>query len=203
MKNTLLMTVLSATILCTSTAHAQVPVVSKVLPKVTLGVKVGANFQDLNGNSTFDNSYKGGVAGGVFVGVTKNKWGIQAEGLVKTVKYSLSDAFQGQGSKDVNTVYLDVPVLLEYKIVDRLWVQLGPQFSSLLSAKNNSTDVKTSFNTTDFSGVLGLQVILPVHIIAGARYVYGFSDMNNNKQFFGNDAFHNRSFQIYAGFRFL
>lgn len=94
MKRTLITTVFSTAILLSVAAHAQIPVVSKVtkaLPKVTLGLKVGANFQDLNNNSTFQNSYKGGVVGGAFVGITKNKMGVQVEGLIKTVKYAISD----------------------------------------------------------------------------------------------------------------
>lgn len=206
MKRTFLCLSLLVAFLTANIAYGQIPVVSKVtksLPKVKLGLKVGANFQNLNSNSTFQNSYKGGVVGGAFLDVTKNKVGVQIEGLVKTVKYSVSDAVLGKNAKsDINTVYLDVPVLFEYRLVPRIWLQVGPQFSSMLSAKNGSTDVKTSFNTTDFSGVLGFQAILPVHFIAGARYVYGFSDINNSNKW-GADALHNRSFQIFAGWRFL
>src|ERR1700733_5570369 len=126
MKHTLLLAALSATLLLHNSAEAQIPVVSKVLPKVTLGLKVGANFQELSSSSTFQNSYQGGVVGGAFVGITKNKWGVQVEGLVKTVKYSFTD-----NGGDVNTVYIDVPVLLEYRLIKRLWVQIGPQFSDL------------------------------------------------------------------------
>jgi hypothetical protein len=206
MKKSVLLSALSAALFLTSTvAQAQIPIVSKVLPKVTLGVKVGANFQELNSSSNFANSYKGGVVGGLFIGVSKNKIGVQVEGLVKTVKYSVSDAIIYPGSHDINTIYLDVPVLLEYKLLPRIWLQLGPQFSSLLSAKNNSNDVKNQFNTTDFSGVLGLQAILPLHFVAGARYILGFSDVNghNSTAGIGTEAWHNRSFQIYAGWRLL
>ncbi len=204
MKQTILLTVLSAFLLFSVKTEAQVPVVSKVtkaLPKVTLGLKLGANFQELNSSSTFDNSYKGGIVGGVFVGVTKNKIGVQVEGLVKTVKYTVKGL--GGSSNVINTMYIDVPVLFEYKFVPRLWLQVGPQFSSLSSAKNGSTDVKSSFNTSDFSGVLGLQAILPVHIVAGARYLMGFSDMNNHTVSGATDSWKNRSFQIYVGYRFL
>jgi len=212
MKHTLFAAVFSAVTLFSSFAFAQIPVVSKVtkaLPKVALGLKLGANFQDLNSKSTFQNSYKGGVVAGAFLGITKNKMGVQVEGLIKTVKYSISDAIQGYNmNKDINTVNLDVPVLFEYKFLPRLWVQIGPQFTSLLSAKNGSKDVKTDFKTSDFSGILGLQAILPLHFVAGARYVLGFSDINShsvstNTISLGTEAWHNRSFQIYAGWRFL
>jgi hypothetical protein len=137
------------------------------------------------------------------VGVTKNKIGVQVEGIVKTVKYSVSDAIKSAGGNDINTVYLDVPVLFEYKIVNRLWVQAGPQFSALLSAKSDNKDVKSTFNTSDFSVVAGLQALLPLHIVVGARYLYGFSDMNNSANSGLTNALHNRSAQVYVGWRFL
>lgn len=149
MKRTLLLTTLSIALLLTNSAEAQIPGVSKVtkaLPKVDLGIKVGANFQDLSKNSTFKSSYKGGVVGGAFLGVTKNKIGVEAEVLVKTVTYSTTATLTNQ-SVDIKGIYLDVPVLFEYRLVPRLWVQIGPQFSDMLSAKNGSTDVKKEFNT--------------------------------------------------------
>jgi hypothetical protein len=207
MKQTFLLAALSASLFTASTTQAQLPGVHKVakaLPKVTVGLKLGANFQTLDGDGqVFVNSYKGGVAGGAFVGVTKNKIGVQVEGIVKTVKYSVSDAIKSAGGNDINTVYLDVPVLFEYKIVNRLWVQAGPQFSALLSAKSDNKDVKSTFNTSDFSVVAGLQALLPLHIVVGARYLYGFSDMNNSANSGLTNALHNRSAQVYVGWRFL
>ncbi len=207
MKQSFFVTLFLVVILFSAVAQAQIPGVSKVtkeIPKVVLGLKAGANFQNLNSNSTFANSYQGGIVAGAFLGLTKNKWGIQVEGLIKTVKYSFIDSVLGNtGNKDINTINLDVPVLLEYKLIPRLWVQVGPQFSSILSAKNGSTDVKTSFNSTDYSGVLGLQLVLPVHFVLGARYVLGLSDINNKSVSGYTDSWHNRSFQAYLGWRFL
>ena len=197
MKHTLLISVLSATLLCSHSAQAQIPVVSKVVPKVTVGLKLGANFQSLDGVG-YDKGYKPGIAGGLFVGLSKNKMGVQAEGLIKTVKFSSS----ASSTAYINALYIDVPVLFQYKIVNRLWAQAGPQFSILASAKDqNSDDKKENYKTTDISGVLGLQAILPVHLIAGARYIYGFSDINNVSAI--TSTIKNRSFQIYLGFRFL
>jgi hypothetical protein len=201
MKHTLLFAALSAALLFSNSAEAQIPGVSKVtkmLPKVDLGIKAGGNFQDLSKNSTFKNSYAGGFVGGIFFGVTKNKIGVQAEALVKTVKYTVSIS-----NNSINAIYIDVPVLFEYRLVPRLWLQAGPQFSDMLSAKNGSNDVKKNFNTSDFAGVLGLEAKLPAHIIVGARYLLGFTDINNKSVPGATDAWHNRSIQLYVGFRFI
>lgn len=201
MKRTFLFAALSAALLFAGSASAQVPVVSKVLPEIDLGVKVGANFQQLTGVYS-DNAYKAGFVGGAFVGVRKNKLGVQAEVLVKTVKFSQNSSL---GNGYINALYLDVPVLLEYKLFSRLWVQAGPQFSNMLSAKDNTGDktVKNMFNANDFSGVLGLQVLLPMHFTAGARYILGFTDINNHSVSAATDTWNNRSIQVYVGFRFL
>ncbi len=204
MKRTLLLTVFSALLLCAATSIAQIPVVSKVVPKVTLGLKVGANFQDLSSVS-FKQAYNAGFMGGAFVGLQKRRWGVQVEALVKSAKFTFAQGNSlGSFNTYINTVYLDVPVLLEYKIIPRLWVQAGPQFSDLISAKdNNSKDVASTFKTSDFSGVLGLEARLPVHFVVGARYILGLTNINNNNLPGYTDAWNNRAIQVYLGFRFL
>jgi hypothetical protein len=172
-------------------------VVSKVLPKVSLGLKAGANFQQMTG-SGFDDGYKVGVFGGAFVGVSKNKIGVQVEGLVKSVKVDMAT------SGFVKSTYLDVPVLFTYRLIPRVSLQVGPQYTMLLSAENNANlDVKSNFKSSEISGALGLEVRLPVHLTAGARYIMGFSDVNNNKIATATDSWRNRSIQVYVGFRFL
>lgn len=202
MAHKLLFTVLSAALLFTNTTQAQpgISTVTKALPKVDLGIKVGANFQQITGEG-WENTYKPGIVGGAFVGLHKDSWGIQLEALVKSVTYTVDVA---NIKSDIKTVYLDVPLLLEYRIIPRLWIQAGPQFSTLFSAKDpNSKDVKDNFKTSDFSGLLGLEVKLPLKFTVGARYVLGFTDINNHGVGATTDAWKNRFIQLYVGFRFL
>jgi hypothetical protein len=63
--------------------------------------------------------------------------------------------------------------------------------------------VKKNFTTTDISGVLGLELRLPLHLTAGARYILGFSDVNNHDETAISEAWRNRYAQVYVGFRFL
>ena len=138
MKSTLLLSAITAALLCSNYADAQVPIVNKIVPKVILGVKVGANFQQLTGN-TWDNAYKAGIMGGAFIGVTKKKFGVQAEGLFRSASFD-TKATPSSQSISVKTVNLDVPVLFEYKLVNRLWLQAGPQFSSIISGSTGTTN---------------------------------------------------------------
>ncbi len=201
MKRTLSLTTLLAGLLFSSQVNAQIPGVStvtKVLPKVTLGLKLGLNMQQLHGAPAYDDSYKPGIVGGAFLSVRKNKIGVRAEALVKTAKIDITGPTPGH----INTIALDVPVLFEYKLINRVWLQVGPQFTSLLSAKdNNSNDVKKGFNTSDFSGVLGAEVLLPLHLTVGARYILGFSDVRSAGG--AGDSWKNRSIQLSVGLRFI
>ena len=206
MKRTILFTGLSAIMLFAQSVSAKTPIVdkvTKVIPKFTLGVKVGANFQELSSNTSFRQSYNGGLMGGLFAGVHWSKIGVKVEGLVKSASFAYTDGTASIGSGNVDVVYLDVPVLFEYKILPRLWVQVGPQFSDMLSAKSNGNDVQSAFKTTDFSGVLGLEAKLPLHFSVGARYILGFEDINNHGYPSATEAWNNRSFQLFVGFRFI
>ena len=200
MKRTLLLSALAFSLLSATRSAAQVPGVSKVakaLPKVSVGVKVGLNLQQLSAGSYSNDAYNPGIVGGAFVSVRKNKIGVRVEGLVKTAKIDVLGPTPGH----INSIALDVPALFEYRLINRVWLQVGPQFTSILSAKDQSSnDVKNNFNTSDFSGVLGVEVVLPIHLTASARYILGFADMNNSGV---GDAWRSRSVQIAIGYRFL
>jgi hypothetical protein len=203
MKRTLLVTLLSGFLFTQS--HAQISKITDIAPKVDLGLKIGLNMQQLSAGSDFQNSYKSGIFGGAFVGVHKNKIGVQVEALVKGVSYELNvpaTPISSGGTSKLNAVYLDIPLLFEYRIVKRVWLQLGPQYSIMMSAKNASgNDVKNAFKSSDFAGVIGLDVHLPVRLSAGARYVLGFSDINNTSS--ATESWKNRSIQLYLAYRIL
>jgi hypothetical protein len=74
----------------------------------------------------------------------------------------------------------------------------------MLSAKdNNSKEVKNYFKSSDIAAVGGVDVRLPFRLSAGARYVMGLTDVNNNTVPGFSDAWKNRSIQVYLGYRFL
>ena len=200
MKRTLLLSVLSATLLISGIAGAQ-PVVGKVMkfvPKPVLGLKIGANFNQLSGDG-FQKAYKPGILVGAFGGVEWKKVGFRIEAMINSAKYDYSNSGSGGTFK---MLYLDIPVLFEYKLVSRVWLQAGPQFSYLLSVKNpDVTDPKKSFKSSDISGVLGLEARLPLHLVVGARYMLGFSNIYNESG--ASATWNTRTIQLYAGFRFL
>jgi hypothetical protein len=195
-------TVLLLTLGCVATqAKLTVPVVGKS-PEATFGVKVGGNFEQLNGKS-WETAYKPGIVFGAFGAIQKKHLGIQAELLVNTSNYSLKDSLSQGAFRMVN---LCIPILIEYKVLPRVWVQAGPQFNTLLSARRENiddADVKKLFNAGNVNLVTGVEVELPLRFSAGCRYILGLSDLNNETLPGVTDAWKTRSIQLHVGFRFL
>ena len=206
-----------------ATTMAQIPGVSAVtnkLPKPVVGVKIGGNFNQLSTSaSALGQNYKPSFLPGVFVGLRKGSWGIRVEGIINFAKYDYS--FQSVTNNSLtngtfNNIYLDIPVLLEYKIISRIWAQAGLQFSRTLSVKSVATgnepalaNPSSYFQPNAYSGVVGLEARLPVHLVFGARYVLGFTDLNAMSTSLSNDytnasgAWKARTAQLYVGFRFI
>jgi hypothetical protein len=181
-----------------TSANAQLGVAKKVIPTVVIGAKVGLNLQQMGGTgTTFKSAFKPGILGGVFLGVDKKKRGIRVEALIKTAKFDISTT-----GASINTVYIDIPVMYERKLAKRVWLQVGPQFSSLISAKqnNNGPDFKGNLRNSDVSAVGGVEVRLPMKLTAGARYIYGFVNVNNSA---ASGTWRNSSIQVSVGYRFL
>jgi hypothetical protein len=169
-----------------------------------LGIKAGSNNSMLTGNA-FNNSFNWSFMAGAFAEVNfTSKWGIQPELLFSQVSSqtasNINDEFsQIVNSKDVNLQYLNIPILLTYKLpLPILSLQLGPQFGTLLN--NNSsitTNGKNAFKSGDFSMVVGAQVNLMM-FKGGIRYVYGFTNINDVTS---ADAWKTRTIQLYVGIR--
>ena len=169
-----------------------------------LGIKAGTNNSMLTGNS-FSGGFNWSFMAGAFAEINfTSKWGIEPEVLFSQVTSqpasNFSEAYQeGINSKDVKLQYLNIPILLTYKLpLPILSLQLGPQFGTLL---NNNSSITTNganaFKSGDFSMVVGAQVNL-LMLKGGIRYVYGFTNINNIAD---ADTWKTRTIQLYVGFR--
>lgn len=179
---------------------------------VDLGIKVGANFSKLEG-SIFDDKYRTGFLGGAFGGVKFGKYGVSAELLYSRTQFtykpsSLSGSLFNTPSDSAKAnafavSNLSIPVLFNIKIVGPLWFQIGPQYTSIISIGDENgflKDVNSVFKSGDISGVLGLQLNV-TKLNVGARYVLGFSNMNNTSGV--TDSWKNRTIQLHVGYAFL
>jgi hypothetical protein len=157
---------------------------------IGVGIKVGANFANQS-ITDWDTSTKTGFVGGAYVILAfSEKWAIQPEVL-----------FSSQGSNvpdNINDLsYLNIPVLLRWKPVSLLSIEVGPQFSSLISAVDKSGDsIEDDFKNSDFGLALGATVHLPLGFNGGLRYVWGFTNVSD----LGNDhEVKNTTAQIFVG----
>lgn len=188
--------------------------------KADLGIKAGANFSSLSGTG-WDNGLKAGILGGVYGGVHTKKIGGQIELLFSQVKYDMDtkafyDAgknafginplFQNQADSNKNgsiaVSYLHIPILFNLKVKGPLWLQLGPQYTSIIGLNDKENifkDAKTVIKTGDVSGVVGLMINL-TKLNVGARYIFGFTDLNSSSI---SDSWKQRTIQLHIGYSFL
>ena len=198
----LLFTVLS--VLLFGAAHAQhLPV------KADVGVKIGANFTQLGGDS-WVNTYQPGIHGGVILGVRKHKVGVQVEALISTAHYSTQGLFDSVKKGDFRATYFDIPVMFEYRVIGgkllpKVWVMAGPQFSNVMSIKTLNDfagDAKSTFKSGYFAGVVGVEIRY-MKFTLGGRYVLGLTSINNENVAAAKGAWNSRTGQVYLGFRFI
>jgi hypothetical protein len=163
--------------------------------EIQFGAKGGLNFASISGDNTGDVDP-----------VTAFNFGLVAE-IPISEKFSFQPElmYSGQGySFNDDTIalnYLNIPLMGKYYLTKGFSLEAGPQIGFLLSAKNDKTDVKDSFNTVDFGVNFGLGYKLDNGLNFGARYNLGLSDINN----IDNSSNKNRIgvFQLSVGYFFF
>ena len=122
----------------------------------------------------------------------------QPEVLLSTCGVKLD--YSGTGYEDTFT-YVSVPLLVRYKISERIQLHGGPQVGILCSAKEtsggSSFDTRNDFKNGDFSLVLGAGIDLPLKFNLAARYSFGISDVDK----IGDESTKNSAFQLSVGYR--
>ena len=87
---------------------------------------------------------------------------------------------------ETNLSYVAGPALLLQTKIGFLKAYAGPQLGFLITAKsktgNTEQDVKAAFKTTELSGVIGAEMNLPLRLMAGVRYNFGISNINEIAQ---------------------
>ena len=155
---------------------------------VKFGIKAGANFSNLDGNSINSNnltSYHVGIMSQIKV---LPNFAIQPEALFS------SQGAKVDGANDFELDYVAVPVLAKfYLITDVLSLEAGPQFSFLVNSNLPDTYETQSF---DFGAAGGLGLNITKSFVAQARYVVGLSDTSRDAEIT------NRVFQISLGYFF-
>lgn len=149
-----------------------------------IGPKLGANISGLNGLQ-FEQGYSFGYHAGGFAEIMFNKKvGIQPEVLLSQTNLTPA-ASLGALRPDLASLstiklnYFNFPVLLTYKPVKLISLQLGPQFG-ILRDKNVSFvgNAATAFKAGDLSLLGGIQLNILKFRVYG-RYAIGLTDIND------------------------
>ena len=175
------------------TTHAQV---------LQLGVKGGFNFAELMTSGNPTTSVQGNTqnmryfpntsfnAGAFLSVIFSKKWSLQPE-----LNYSMQGATgKPEGNYLVTATekyklgYLNIPVLVKYKLPSAFFLETGPQLGLLLSGKAEETlvgdyntnryNLKSQLKSTDISWALGAGYCSPYNIGLDLRYNLGLTNIN-------------------------
>lgn len=180
-----------------------------LLPTLYAGVKFGANFSYLSGDS-WSNGVRSNLLGGVYAGIKGPGIGAQAEGLFEQSEYTTSSGFYRVHKDLYNSVAdslkagtfkvskLTLPVLLQFRVAHIIWIQAGVQFYGVISVRDFNGlvgDAKKLFKSGSSAGVLGAAIHFKKADI-GARTIFDFQNLNNLST---ADVWRQYMFQAYVG----
>jgi len=167
--------------------------------QVKFGIKGGANFSTISGSDASGASSLINFYGGALVRIhLVGGWGIQPEAVYsgQGAKYSAP----GYGSSTGNNAYINIPVLLTYKLPFGLSFQAGPQFGILMSAKVKSggvsVDEKPNYKSSDVSLAMGAAFTTPFKLGFDARYNLGLTNIENTANSGNTGQLKNGVFQL-------
>ena len=165
--------------------------------ETSFGIKAGVNYSTISGDASGVES-KIGFHAGVF-GIIKP---IDALGIQPEMVFSRQGA-QASANNDVkfHYDYLNIPVMLNFYPTETFFLQAGPQLGFLVSAKatdgNQTEDIKSQLNTTDFSLGLGMGFDLS-HTVIGFRFNLGLNSTSDDE----DATYPNQVAQVSVGFKF-
>ena len=167
------------------------------------GIKAGADLYKIDGKA-FKEQFSFGYQAGAFAEISLSKqFSLQPEVLFgqNTIDTSsnFSDIYGFNSLSKVKLTYLKIPLMLNYKVNNAIYLQAGPQYSILmdqnLSLVNNG---ESAFKKGNLTLLGGLQLNISSIIIYG-RYGIGLDNLNDidNKE-----KWKSQTVQIGAGYVF-
>jgi hypothetical protein len=143
------------------------PAVSFAQPE--FGMKGGLNVSDIvitnyiNPDVESDFRLKVGLHAGVFVkGMVNERMGLAAE-----LHYS------DKGVNDVHLRYITLPLLVQYKVAEKVFAEIGPEPSYLFSATSRYGNAANTYNNK-FDLLLNAGILISVtRVMVGLRYCIG------------------------------
>ncbi|WP_294317989.1 porin family protein [uncultured Chryseobacterium sp.] len=200
---------------------------------VQFGIKAGMNVSSLSKDASLqDQKSKIGFNAGLFAHIPlAESFSVQPEVLysqygakVESINEAtvLGTTTRTVDSYSTHLDYITVPVMFQYKFIPNFYVEAGPEFGFMVTAKNKgdrtvttttgssstvssssySEDInKDNLNTFNFGLGLGAGYYFTDNFGITARYVAGLTDVAKNRPS-GSDAIRNNVFQVGLAFKF-
>lgn len=154
------------------------------------GLKAGANFANLEGNTIEGSTYTSFHFGALMEVKVFENLSLQPELVYSSQGTKINEA----AFTDINYNYINVPVLAKFYLTkNKLSLEAGPQFSFLI---NENVPDQFEGETFDFGLAGGLGYNITNHFLLQARYVAGLTEANKNAEV------KNRTIQLSLGYRF-
>lgn len=189
--------------------------------QLTLGVKGGINYSKFNGDEFYrdENASKTGVTFGLIIEpkLAKHfslKLEVNYDQKGTNVAESQWMAYVGYTNVSANFIYLSLPVMLKVNFGQKgiFYFNTGMSYSFLLKANFQAkqgdkfivnSDIKSSYNSSDLSYVVGLGVKIPLTpklgIIIDPRYVLGLSNIAKQDPYFKAQTLKNSTLSVAIG----
>jgi hypothetical protein len=169
--------------------------------QVSIGIKGGPNFANIDTESTAGENYdnRTGWHLGAFAQFRGEKIGFQPEILFSQQGSTIT--YSGQPDIKSNFSYVNIPLVVKLYTVAGINLQAGPQFGFLTSADVDDEDIKDELKGTDFSLALGVGWDLPFGLTIDGRYNWGLSDINDSEARGTLGTVKNQVWQISVGYK--
>ncbi|WP_312992230.1 porin family protein [Chryseobacterium flavum] len=173
------------------------------------GIKAGGNLSSVTAS---DSKSQFGFHAGAFVNIPVSEaFSIQPEVLYSQQGAKAKGSYSSGGITVTNMKqtlgYINVPVMVQYNATPEFYLEAGPEFGLLVSAKakgdvNGSTykaDNKDSFETFNFGLGIGLGYKFTSNLGVNVRYIAGLSNIVKNGL---DDGTKNMNFQLGLNYYF-
>ncbi|CDN75839.1 PorT family protein [Elizabethkingia anophelis] len=162
---------------------------------IRFGIKGGGNLSRITEGNFSDTEHKFGFNGGVFMNVPmSDKFNFQPEVIYNYMgSKSTGKNDQNQDVKhETNLGYISVPLMVQFNVTPKFYVEAGPEFSYLVNAnsklKNGNQTITDNWNSKTLddlkrfnaAGAIGLGYRITDNWGVNARYTTGFTKIGKN-----------------------
>jgi len=172
----------------------------------SFGVKAGVNFANLDTNEDISWDSKTGFNLGIFAELELSEKFIFQPELLFSTQGAKFEEFGAEVKAMAN--YINIPLMLKFKAVDKFFIEAGPQIGFLTTAKTEITfdgeteedDFKDESKSTDFSLNMGLSFDVMDKLSLGARYSLGLTNIIDDQE--EDEEVKNKVFSFFVAYKF-